>query len=250
MTRWTICRWIAAVRTPTSAIIFCLLGPMAGGQAISVLPVNVLLGPEQMATTLSVSNQGNRETAVQVRAFAWSQEDGTDHLTESDELVVSPPIATIAPGASQVVRLILRKSAQGRESTYRIFVDQIPPPAEPGVVHVVLRLSIPVFVKPATRTAPDVRFHLEHEGEQLVLVGINDGLRHAVIRNILLRTSDGRELKEEPSASPYILAGATRRWRLVGQGSGSFPLSSQPLRLTAKGDTGAIDQTIVPDASR
>jgi fimbrial chaperone protein len=250
MIRWTVCRWIAAVRTPAAAIVFCLLGRMACGQAISVLPVNVLLGPEQMATTLSVSNQDNKETAVQVRAYAWSQKDGADQLTESDELVVSPPIATIAPGASQVVRLILRKPAQGRESTYRILVDQIPPPAEPGVVHVVLRLSIPVFVQPATPAAPGVQFHLEHDGGQLVLVGTNDGLRHEAFRNILLRTNDGRELKGEPNASPYILAGATRRWRMVGQGSGLFPLPSQPLRLTAKGDAGAIEQTIVLDAER
>lgn len=243
-------RWIAAVSTPAAAIIFCLAGPMAHGQAISVLPVNVLLGPEQMATTLSVSNQDSKETAVQVRAFAWTQKDGADQLTQSDELVVSPPIATIAPGASQVVRLILRKPAQGRETTYRILVDQIPPPAEPGVVHVVLRLSIPVFVQPATPAAPNVHFHLERDGEQLVLVGVNDGLRHEAFRSILLRTSDGRELKEEASASPYILAGATRRWRMAGQGTGSLPLPSQPMRLTAKGDAAAIDQPIALDAAR
>lgn len=106
--------------------------------------------------------------------------------------MVSPPIATIAPAAMQVVRLILRQPPVGREVTYRIFVDQIPPPAEPGMVHVVLRLSIPIFAQPATPAVPRIRFHIEQEGGQLVLVGVNNGLRHEALRNIALHTSDGR----------------------------------------------------------
>jgi fimbrial chaperone protein len=105
-----------------------------------------------------------------------------------------------------VVRLILRLPRGGREATYRILVDLIPPPAEQGVVHVVLRLSIPIFAQPTTPAVPHIQFHLEQQGGQLVLVGVNHGLRHEALRNIALRTSDGRELKEEPGASPYILA--------------------------------------------
>jgi len=220
-----------------------LTGPVAGGQALSVLPVNVMLGPNQRAATLSLSNHDTKQMAIQIRAYVWNQKDGNDQLTDSDQLVVSPPIATIAPGAMQVVRLILRQPPAGREVTYRILVDQIPPPAEMGMVHVVLRLSIPIFAQPVTRAVPHIQFHIEQEGGQLVLVGVNNGLRHEALRDIALRTSDGRELKEEPSASPYILAGSTRRWRMVGQGP--LPLSNESMRLTAHGDGGAIQQTVV-----
>ena len=224
-----------------------LTSPVAGGQALSVLPVNVLLAPNQRAATLSLSNHDTKQMAIQIRTYAWNQKDGNDQLTDSDQLVASPPIATIAPGAMQVVRLILRQPATGREVTYRIFVDQIPPPAEAGTVHVVLRLSIPIFAQPTTPAVPHIRFHIEKENGQLVLVGVNNGLRHEAIRNITLRTRDGRELKEEPSASPYILAGSTRRWRMVGQGS--LPLSNESMRLTAHGDGGAIEQTVVVEAA-
>jgi fimbrial chaperone protein len=211
---------------------------------LSVLPVNILLQPGQRATTLTVTNQGNRETAIQVRAYAWSQPDGDDQLTTSDSVVVSPPLASIAPGATQVLRLILRLPPLGgdREATYRILVDQIPPAAEPGIVHVVLRLSIPIFALPTTRALSIVRYHLELDAGQLYLVGINDGLRHEAIRDIVLSTSDGRNLKQGSSASPYILSGATRRWAISAQGP--LPLPRETLRLTAHSDAGAIDEPV------
>jgi fimbrial chaperone protein len=214
----------------------------AAAQSLSVLPVNIFLSPGEKATTLTVTNQGTSQTTIQIRAFAWSQQGDDDQLTTSDEVVVSPPLASIAPGASQVVRLILRKTPQGREATYRVLIDQIPPPAEAGVVHVVLRLSIPIFAQPMTRALPHVQYHIEVHAGQIYLVGMNDGLRHEAIRNIELSTSDGRTLKEAPSSSPYILAGVTRRWNIDAQGP--LPLPSETLRLTAQSVSGAIEQQV------
>ena len=242
-----LCRSIAAVRAPAAVILILLAGPIAGAQALSVLPVNVFLAPGQRAATLSITNQDRNQTAIQIRAYAWDQKDGEDRLTASNEVVVSPPIAVIAAGATQIVRLILREEPQRQEATYRILVDQIPPPAQPGIVHVVLRLSIPIFAEPATPTVPNVQFHLERDAGQLFLVGINNGLRHDVIRGMVLRTSDGREFKEEPSASPYILAGATRRWRMVGKGS--LPGPNEVLRLTAQANAGSIEQPVTVAAA-
>jgi len=226
-----------------AAILFVLLtGLAAEAQSLSVLPVNIFLPPGQKATTLTVTNQGTSQTTIQIRAFAWNQQGDDDQLTASDEVVVSPPLAMIAPGAKQVVRLILRNPPQGREATYRILLDQIPPPAEAGVVHVVLRLSIPIFALPMTRALPHVQFHIEVHDGQICLVGINDGLRHEAIRDIELSTSDGRKLKEVPSSSPYILAGITRRWNITAQGP--LPLPSETLRLTAQSVSGAIEQQV------
>src|ERR1035438_6906638 len=177
---------------------FLLTGLAAEAQSLSVLPVNIFLSPGEKATTLTVTNQGTSQTTIQIRAFAWNQQGDDDQLTTSDEVVVSPPLASIAPGASQVVRLILRKTPQGREAAYRVLIDQIPPPAEAGVVHIVLRMSLPIFALPMTRALPHVQFHTEVHAGKIYLVGINDGLRHEAIRDIELSTSDGRKLKEAP----------------------------------------------------
>ncbi len=237
-------RLMAAAETLAAICIVFLPGSWAGAQSLSVLPVNIWLQPGQRATTLTVTNHGTGETAIQIRAYAWNQPDGDDQLTTPDAVVVSPPLATIAPGASQVVRVILRLPLLGgdREATYRILVDQIPPPAEPGVVHVVLRLSIPIFALPTTRAVAKVRYHMELNAGQIYLVGINDGLRHEAIRDIVLSTSDGLKLAAEPSALPYILAGSTRRWHIPVQGS--MPLPSETLKLTAHSDAGAVEQQV------
>jgi fimbrial chaperone protein len=232
----------AATRAVAAFFAFLLSSTALPAQSLSVLPVNIFLTPGQRATTLTVTNHGASDTAIQIRAYAWNQKNGEDDLVASDIVVASPPLASIAAGATQVVRLILRQPPQGQESTYRILVDQIPPPAEPGVVHVVLRLSIPIFAEPATRATPHVLYHLERDGDQLFLVATNDGLRHDVVRDIVLSTTDGRKFKEEAGASPYILAGSTRRWRLIAQGA--LPQPGETLHLNAHADSGAIDQQI------
>jgi len=233
---------MAAANAVAAILLVLLTGTAARGQGLSVVPVNVFLSPGQRATSLTVTNPGNSETAIQIRVYAWNQKGDDDQLTASDAILLSPPLARIAPGAKQVVRLILRQPARDREATYRILIDQIPPPAEPGVVHIVLRLSIPIFAQPATRALAHVQFHLEQDAGKLFLVGINDGPLHDVIRDIVLTTSDGRKLKEESSTSPYILAGSTRRWPIAAQGS--LPLPSETLQLTARADAGAIEQQV------
>jgi fimbrial chaperone protein len=236
------CRLLAAVRAVAAIFIVFLASLAAGAQAISVLPVNISFSLGQTATSLTVTNQGNSETAIQIRAYAWSQKDDKDQLTATDAVLLSPPLARIAPGANQVVRLILRQQPQGREATYRILIDQIPPPAEPGVVHIVLRLSIPIFAQPPIRSFADVRFHLECDAGQIYLVAINSGNLHEVIRDIVLTVSDGRKLKADSGGSPYILSGATRRWRICAQDS--LPLQIKTMQLSAQANAGSIDQQV------
>jgi fimbrial chaperone protein len=226
-----------------AAVSFVLFGSLAAGaQALSVLPVNIFFSPGQKATSLTVTNQGTSATSIQIRAYAWSLKGDDDQLTATNAVVVSPPLVTIDPGANQVIRLILREPPQGREATYRLLLDQIPPPAEPGVVHMVLRLSIPIFALPAVRTFPDVQYHLERDGEKMYLVTFNAGNLHEKIHDIVLTTSDGRKLKAGSGASPYVLSGATRRWLIAAQDS--LPLTSETMQLTAQSNAGAIDQQV------
>jgi fimbrial chaperone protein len=238
---WRSFRSTAAVKL-VAAVALYLAGNAACAQNLSVLPVNVFLASGQRTTTLSVTNSGTKATSIQVRAFDWSQKDDQDQLTASNVVVVSPPLVTIAPGSTQVVRLILRKSAVGSENTYRIILDQIPGPGEPGVVQMVLRFSIPVFVSPETKALPQDKFHLENDGGKLFLVGINTGQSHDALRDIVLTTSDGRKLNANPRVSPYLLAGVTRRWELDAQGYAPQP--GESLKLTAHGVAGAIDEQV------
>jgi fimbrial chaperone protein len=238
----------AASRTLAALLLLLLTAGAATAQSLTVLPVTIQMEPGQMATSLTVINQGDNETAIQIRAFAWSQADGDDQLVSSNEVMTSPPLGTIAPGTSQVVRLVLRQPPQQKEATYRILLDQIPPPAEPGTVRIALRVSIPIFAEPKTRAVSRLQYHVERNAGQAWLVALNDGGRHDTVRDIALTTSDGAVMKTDNKASPYILAGATRRWHIADPAR--LPAPGGNLRLTARGDAGAIDQPVLIAAAR
>lgn len=225
----------------TAGLFFTCLLQAAQAQSIAVLPVSIQMLPGQQATSLTVINQGDVESAIQVRAFVWTQVDGKEQLTPSDDILASPPLATIAPGAIQVVRLVLRKPVPDRESTYRILLDQIPPAAAPGTVRIALRLSIPVFAAPATRVAPHLAFHIERSGGQSYLVAVNSGTAHNTLRNIALTRSDGSNVSVETGASPYVLAATTRRWTISSE---RLPAPGGALHLTAQGIDRDITETV------
>jgi len=228
--------------TALALVLAGLVSTGASAQSLAILPVTIQMEPGQMATLLTVINQGPVETAVQIRAFSWNQADGTDQLVTSDDIMVSPPLATIQPGATQIVRLVLRNPIVGREGTYRILLDQIPPPAEPGVVQVALRMSLPVFAEPATRVAADLKFHIEHENGQAYLVAVNDGERHDALRDVMLKADDGADLSIDDNVSPYVLGGATRRWP-IARPDGS-PAISGSVDLTATTNTAPITRSV------
>jgi fimbrial chaperone protein len=221
------------------ALIILPFVGVASAQSLTVLPVTIQMAPGQMATTLTVINQSDSETSFQVRAFGWSQPAaGNDELAATQDVLASPPLATIAAGATQVVRVVLRKPTQGKEASYRILLDQIPPPAAPGTIRIALRLSVPIFAAPTTRSAPHVQWRVEGG----YLVAVNDGNQHETVRDVALATAGGGALKVETNVSPHILAGATRRWRILTQGQSPAP--GAPLHLTAHADSGAIDQPV------
>ncbi len=211
-------------------------------QGFTVSPVTVEMAPGQRAATLTVQNHTDREASFQVRPFAWSQPAGNDQLDPTDALLVSPPLGVVPAGSSQVVRLVLRRPAEGREVSYRILLDQIPAQPAPGQVGFVLRLSFPVFVEPAGRTTPQLHWTVESQGEAASLVANNNGGRRQVVRGLKLTAPDGQDVRLETNVSPYILAGGVRRWRFLGPGP--RPTAGGTLRLTAHADTGEIDQAV------
>jgi fimbrial chaperone protein len=209
-------------------------------QSLEVAPVNIELPAGAMVTTLKVTNRGTEATTIQVRAFAWDQEGGIDHLSATDDLMLSPPIVEVAPGADQVIRLMLRHPAEAAEQPFRILVDQIPRPGAAGTVQLALRLSIPVFAEPATRVEPMLDWHVDSTGP--ALVATNKGTSHARIQSPELSTPNApnaQMLKVAAEVNPYVLPGATRRWRIAG------PVTpGTTLRFTAMEDTGRIDRTV------
>ena len=232
-----------------AAVLMLALGAGAAqAEGLTVLPVSVAIAPGQVSAALTLVNHSDKETSFQVRAYAWSQSGPDEQLAPTEELMASPPMATMAPGAIQVVQIKLRRAAQGKEASYRILLDQQPPPPAPGVVRIALRQSIPVFAAPMAPTAPKMQWRIESGGGKATLVAMNGGSRHERVRGIALAGPDGESTAVDAVASPYILPGATRRWQLLTPALASTPGAT--VRLTGTTDAGAVDQRVPVYASR
>src|SRR6185312_9864851 len=127
--------------------------------SFTVNPVRLTLSATQAVAAVTVKNVGDEATVVQLETSSWTQHDGQDVLTSSSEILATPPIITIPPGASRIIRVGLRRAPDPqRELTYRLFLREVPPP-EPLAqsLRVALLISMPVFVVPPQSVAPEVQ---------------------------------------------------------------------------------------------
>lgn len=212
-----------------------LLGPLLAlitlpsfAAGLGVSPTLLEFAPAEMAKGLTLRNTGTTVLRAQVRVFAWEQRDGKDVLEPSTALIASPPFLNIAPGGSQMVRIIQRSGlapeAGFGERSFRILVDELPDPApddvgahhpsgaQPGLTFL-LRFSIPVFIASNSDTsAAKLNWRLQNNETGLQLVTDNNGNSRAQITDIQLMSRDGRVLYKHKGLAGYVLSGSVRRW--------------------------------------
>jgi fimbrial chaperone protein len=183
---------------------------------IEVAPIITDMVAGQSSSVLTVTNRNPQGVAIQLRGFQWSQPAGSDVLTPATELVISPPMFQLAPNVSQTVRLLLRGGAApaDRERSYRLLVDEIPEPGDGGQVRFALRLSLPVFAR-GNAPAALVEWGWTPDGQ---LSAINRGGRHTRLAELRLSLPGAGAITLPPAETPYLLAGAARRWALPRPG--------------------------------
>lgn len=208
---------ISAVSKAAVAASLLLSASPAIAGSVVIWPVDPVIKKGERATAIWVENQGTEPMSVQIRAFGWTQPDGEQALSEQDEVVASPPIATVPAGQRQLIRVIRRTPGAGAsESPYRLLIDELPPPpsadkpATPQAsLGVQMRYSIPLFaynVEAAT-LAPKLETRLVDAAGARYLIVTNTGGRHA--RLIDLRATDGPPLVS--GLVGYVLAGQSLR---------------------------------------
>lgn len=219
-------------------LAFLILTGLAQAGSFGVSPVRVTLTPQQPTGMLTVRNQSNEQTVVQVQANAWSQQDGADVLEESADLIAVPPLFTLPPGGSQVVRVGLRRApAVEGELTYRLLLREVPPPPADDFtgLQVALNLSLPVFVLPAGGAQPELQGGLASDVDGTIsLQLLNAGNAHVQLQQFELTKPDGSVLNSS-ALSVYLLPGQSRSWDLEAE--------ALPGRwsLAAKTDAGPVE---------
>jgi fimbrial chaperone protein len=191
----------------------------AHAASLEVAPTKLTIDGKTGAATLNLANRGSVPIIVQLESFVWSQADGKDVLKPTDDVLVSPPMARIPPGGRQTVRIMVRPGGDaGVERTYRLFASELPDPAtnEAHTIRVLLQFNVPLFVNTPVAVAPRVKFDARPDAKGIVLNAQNSGRGHEKFTKIEVVTQSGRRLPATSEGIPYLLAGATRPFRVEG----------------------------------
>ena len=86
------------------ALLSCFLYSAQAGN-FSVSPVSVTLSGKNPIAALTVRNNSTMPTTVQLQLKQWAQKSGKDVFAPTHSILATPPIFTIQPGKSQIIRL-------------------------------------------------------------------------------------------------------------------------------------------------
>lgn len=211
--------------------------------SFSISPIRVNLSAAQLSESVTISNPQDGAIVVQVSAVKWSQADGKDIYEPTRDILVSPPVATIRPGESQIVRVAVRALPKGdNEAAYRIFIQDVPSPenaeSKQQKINVSLRLSVPVFVSKVALLPARLEWKISKTDQGALRVeASNPSTAHVQVASYEIKTDGGKSFKHESMG--YVLPGQMRPWEI------GIPLEHKnSKRLTVIATTDAGEMTV------
>jgi fimbrial chaperone protein len=223
---------------------FCAHICAARAGSFTVNPVRITLSATQSVAAITLKNVGTEPTVVQLETSSWDQHEGQDVLASTTEVLATPPIVTVPPGASRIIRVGLRRPADPRrELTYRLFLREIPPP-EPisQGLRVALLLSIPVFVVPPRMPGPQIQWHAMRTRDGNIRVHArNTGQSHVQLGELQIAVAGGGPPLATRNMAEYLLPDNDREWTVAAK---SAPASGAPLIISSQADIGKLQANV------
>ena len=221
-------------RMMVAVIAFLFFGCAAQAASISISPIRLDVPAPASSASVTLLNEAALPANIQIRMFKWKLNKGEVFYEESDDVVATPPVATVPPGGSALVRIVRTGAAPVvGEEAYRLVVDEIPDAnrVRNVGVNIALRYIIPVFFLKGDATQPKVDWSIRTEGGKRMLVATNTGDKNRRIVNLRLdKTTIVNGL------AGYVLGHSTRMWPLPAKASGA--------RILADTDAGPIDAAL------
>ena len=207
-------------------LLILALSPLAAWASdVTLMPVNVRLDRTNDRATVQVVNNGTEPVMMQADAISWTRVNGVDQDGPTADLIVNPPVFTVQPGQTQVLRLGLRRNQElQQEGTYRIVLREVPIPRAAdatqvaGSVRVLVTMRVPVFVAPAqVRRSEQWKVSRAANGDLLAEVS-NHGNVHLKIAELRLQGEGGEALAAltQKGSTSVIFPGEQRVFRLPG----------------------------------
>ncbi|HEX6376219.1 MAG TPA: fimbria/pilus periplasmic chaperone [Allosphingosinicella sp.] len=234
-------------RTLRAAVALALLatglsaGSPAAAGSFQVNPVNVAMKAGRKTAALTIKNSDAAPVAVRVSAYRWTQENGIDVYSPTEDMVASPPIFTIAPGATQLVRIGIK--GRGSGGAYRILLEEIPRQRPDGAqIQVALRLNLPLYILSPGGGKPELSWSAWRDRAGDLFIGAtNRGQVHAQVLEIAAadRAAGEKILSQQMGV---VLPGSARHWK-IGRRS-DFGVGS-PMQLKVRNPAGEMQANIV-----
>ena len=225
--------------------VLALFQPAAWSGSFQVNPIRVDLSGRTQTSALTVRNTGGEPVVVQVSVEAWGQDDAKDVYTATRDLLATPPVMTIAPDEERIVRIGLRRAPdRTRELSYRVFLQEVPPPPKPGFqgLVVALRVGLPIFIAPSQgQAAPQVTWTASRMPDNKVeITAANTGTAHIQVADITVIAAGTGEQLATYSGLTYVLPDQRRQWVLPL----TAPLGASRIRVKAVTDAGNLEADV------
>jgi fimbrial chaperone protein len=200
--------------------------------SVSISPILLELDSKHQITSFTVTNKADTKVTFQLSTMKWEQKKGTDITTNTNDLIITPPIITIPAGAEQIVRVGMRNpTPRSIEGTYRIILKQLPIDIDSkdlkksftAGLRMILAFSVPLFITPVQeikRIDWEIKKIPSHK---LRLKLTNKGNVHVTITKLLLQDAS-ESVHFSPEVVGRVLSGQSREWvlslkkTLIGKG--------------------------------
>lgn len=248
---------LAGCKAIELAAVLLLACSTAAAQLV-VGPIAVEFADKQRvaAVTVKLDDSAKLPMRLQAEVLRWHQDLAGQAVTEeTDELLVTPPLAELQPGQRQVFRLALRGVRPAPEElAYRLILEDIsesPTSAElaPGMmINFRVRHDLPVVVAPAGTVLTLLRWKpcppetastpiqpSAARGAETCIRLLNAGNRRVKVHTLTMAGDNWQQvltLKEGVN----VLSGAEREWRVALQAGHTGPLRGVQL-TTARNET-------------
>ncbi len=232
----------AVFRAMLAATTLGFASTSASAASLQAAPVLIEMRADAPSATIAIRNTGTAPFAAQTRVFRWKQAGGKETLEETGDVVTSPPITTLEPGASYSIRVVrVSKQPLAKEEAFRVLVDQLPDAANQrsGTVALVMRHSIPVFLMPPAASGPKLSWSVATRNGRLVLRAQNSGDRRVRLSQVSVKLANGKTISFGNGLLGYALAGSTMEWLSPGTVDGASVGAGG--RITATTELGPID---------
>lgn len=237
------------------AVAFIFAAKSAAWAAgLSVMPLPMTLSPNEPSELLKVTNDGDSANSFQIQPFLWTQlPDGTIDLHPSLTIVAFPEVFTIGPNETRNIRIGVLQPSSAAEATYRLVVQQLPPPSLPGkVIQILPGVDLPVFIARDDAVGkPEIAGPTIAQG-RLSFALTDAGTAHILLKRLTVtgRNASGKSVFSAAAAPSYVLAGGRRDYAVqIGAGD-CARLQTIAISATFADQLQAVTQEMVvpPDA--